>query len=66
MQSEKTLDCVGDEVGTITGGAFETTAHTIRYILYYLYSDPAMLRKLRSELVTVDGGVSSHCFTLTA
>ncbi|KAK7715831.1 hypothetical protein SLS63_011246 [Diaporthe eres] len=49
-QAEKTVERIYDEVGTITGAAFETAAQSIRTILYYLYSDPTMLNRLRSEL----------------
>lgn len=44
------MERINDEVGTITGAAFETAAQTIRTILYYLYSDHEMLRRLRAEL----------------
>lgn len=49
-QAEKTVERIYDEVGTITGAAFETAAQSIRTILYYLYSDPDMLERLRNEL----------------
>lgn len=49
-QAEKTVERIYDEVGTITGAAFETAAQSIRTILYYLYSNPAMLERLRNEL----------------
>lgn len=48
--AEKTVERINDEVGTITGAAFETAAQSIRTILYYLYSDPATLARLRNEL----------------
>lgn len=49
-QAEKTVERIYDEIGTITGAAFETAAQSIRTILYYLYSNPALLERLRSEL----------------
>lgn len=49
-ESEKTVVRINDEVGTITGAAFETAAQSIRTILYHLYSDPKMLHRLRAEL----------------
>lgn len=49
-QAEKSVERINDEVGTITGAAFETAAQSIRTILYYLYSNPAMLNRLRTEL----------------
>lgn len=48
--TEKTVERMNDEVGTITGAAFETAAQSIRTILYYLYSDPVNLARLRDEL----------------
>jgi cytochrome P450 len=48
--AEKTFDRINDEVGTITGAAFETTAQTLRVLLYYVYSDAEILRRLRAEL----------------
>lgn len=53
---------INDEVGTITGAAFETAAQSIRTVLYHLYSDPAPLARLRAELAGAqrveDGGHS--------
>lgn len=49
-QAEKTLGRISDELGTVAGAAFETAAHTTRVILYYLYSNPTMLARLRAEL----------------
>jgi len=51
---EKTFERVYDEMGALTGAAFETTAHVMRIVLYYLYVDPAMLAKLRAELATLE------------
>ncbi|KAK2604086.1 hypothetical protein N8I77_007044 [Diaporthe amygdali] len=48
--AEKTVERLNDEVSTVTGAAFETSAQTIRLILYYLYSDHVMLQRLRTEL----------------
>lgn len=48
--AEITVERIYDEVGTITGAAFETAAQSIRTILYYLYSDTDMLERLRNEL----------------
>lgn len=60
--SEKTVERINDEVGTITGAAFETAAQSIRTVLYHLYSDPEMLTRLRAELANAhrdeDGDLS--------
>ncbi|KAH8768275.1 trichodiene oxygenase, partial [Diaporthe sp. PMI_573] len=50
LLTEKTVERINDEVGTITGAAFETAAQSIRTILYYLYSNPVTLARLREEL----------------
>ncbi|XXG98776.1 hypothetical protein Hte_005106 [Hypoxylon texense] len=49
---EKSFKRIFDEVGTITGAAFETTAHSIRLTLYHIYKDAEVLRRLRAELTT--------------
>ncbi|KAF2280231.1 cytochrome P450 [Westerdykella ornata] len=47
---EKSFDRINDEVSTIMGAALETTAQTLRVILYYIYTDKEILHKLRAEL----------------
>lgn len=49
-KAEKTVERVDNEVSTTAGAAFETSAQTTRTVLYYLYSNPSMLNRLRSEL----------------
>lgn len=51
--NEKSFKRIFDEVGTITGAAFETTAHSIRLTLYHIYKDAEVLRRLRAELTTM-------------
>ena len=48
--AEAELNRVSDEVGTITGAGLETVAQTLRFTVYYLYSNPTLLRLLRTEL----------------
>ncbi|KAI1122789.1 trichodiene oxygenase [Nemania abortiva] len=55
-KEEKSFERIFDEVGTITGAAFETTAHSIRLTLYHIYSDPEVLRRLRAELTSTRQG----------
>lgn len=57
-QAEKTVERVSDETSTVAGAAFETAAQTTRVILYYLYSNPELLSRLRSEL---DQAAKKHC-----
>ncbi|KAI1778090.1 trichodiene oxygenase [Hypoxylon cercidicola] len=47
---EKSFKRIFDEVGTVTGAAFETTANSIRLTLYHIYKDAEVLRRLRAEL----------------
>ncbi|KAI1393370.1 cytochrome P450 [Hypoxylon trugodes] len=51
--NEKNLTRVFDDVSTVTGAAFETTAAAIRLILFYVYSNPTLFDKLRTELASV-------------
>ena len=48
--AEKTVTRLHDELGTVTGASFETTANTLRCILYYVYTNPAILKQLRNEI----------------
>ncbi|KAK8875228.1 trichodiene oxygenase [Apiospora arundinis] len=48
--AEKELDRVIQEVGATLGAAYETTASTLRLVLYHVYSNPDILPRLRREL----------------
>lgn len=48
--AEKEFNRVSDEVDTITGAGLETVAQTLRFTVYYLYSNPTILQRLRTEL----------------
>jgi len=48
--SDKSFERCFDEVITVSSAAFETTAHSIRVILYHVYRDEDILRRLRGEL----------------
>ena len=48
--SEKEFNRVSDEVDTTTGAGLETVSQTLRFIVYYLYSNPTLLHRLRTEL----------------
>ncbi|KAK2592328.1 hypothetical protein QQS21_009986 [Conoideocrella luteorostrata] len=50
--AEKTISRLNDEISNITGASFETTANTLRLVLYYVYSDAQILWRLRSEIAT--------------
>lgn len=51
--AEKTLNRVFEEVGTITGGGFETIANTLRTTLYHIYNNKEIIHRLRQELGSV-------------
>lgn len=51
--SDKTFERIFEEVATVTGAAFETTANTLRLILYHVYTDKRILERLRSETSSV-------------
>ncbi|KAI1412106.1 trichodiene oxygenase [Hypoxylon sp. FL1857] len=48
--SDKSFERCFDEAITVSSAAFETTAHCIRVILYHVYRDEYILRRLRDEL----------------
>ncbi|KAI1392904.1 trichodiene oxygenase [Hypoxylon trugodes] len=49
-RDEKTLDRLYNDVVTISSAGFETSAHVMRNIIYYVYKNDEILRKLRDEL----------------
>ena len=51
--SEKNFDRVFAEVATVTGAGFETTANILRLILYHVYTNEEILRRLRKEIASV-------------
>ncbi|CAG8974513.1 hypothetical protein HYALB_00009048 [Hymenoscyphus albidus] len=46
---DKTFARVHEEVATVTGAAYETTANTLRLIFYHVYSNDKILQKMRQE-----------------
>ncbi|EAQ90370.1 hypothetical protein CHGG_02305 [Chaetomium globosum CBS 148.51] len=50
--SDKTFERIFEEIATLTGAAFETTANALRLILFNVYSNPDILRRVRAEIVT--------------
>lgn len=48
--SDKSFTRIYDEVSTVLGAAFETTASTMRLIFFHLYSRPEILQRLREEI----------------
>ncbi|KAI0538368.1 trichodiene oxygenase [Xylaria digitata] len=52
--SDKTVERIYEDVSTISNAAFETTASVIRLVLFHVFSDSAILQRLRAELESVD------------
>ncbi|KAI0199413.1 cytochrome P450 [Astrocystis sublimbata] len=50
--ADKSFERILEEVATVTGAGYETTANTLRLILYHVYANNAILRNLRRELPT--------------
>ncbi|KAI0394396.1 trichodiene oxygenase [Xylariaceae sp. FL0594] len=53
--AEKAFERVFEEVATVTGAAYETTATTLRLIIYHIFTDDEILRTLRKEIETLCG-----------
>lgn len=47
---EKATARVSAELGTIAGAAFETSANSLRVVLYHVYTSPRILNHLRAEI----------------
>ncbi|KAI1121324.1 trichodiene oxygenase [Nemania abortiva] len=52
--SEKTTDRIFDDVSTITGAGFETTAGALRVAFFHVFDNQEILQRLRTELATAD------------
>lgn len=50
--SEKTFERVLEEVMTVTGAAYETTASALRLILFHVYTNKEILQRLRKEIAS--------------
>jgi cytochrome P450 len=57
--AEKSFDRVFEEVATVTGAGYETTANVLRLILYHVYSNKEILQHLREELASISNVTSS-------
>ncbi|PQE25325.1 Trichodiene oxygenase protein [Rutstroemia sp. NJR-2017a BBW] len=47
---DKVFDRIFDDVATVTGAGFETTASVLRLIIFHVFNDIEILHQLRSEL----------------
>lgn len=52
--SEKKTGRIFDDVATITGAGFETTAGALRVVLFHVFDEDEILQRLRGELATID------------
>ena len=50
--ADKTFDHVFEEVATVTGAGYETTANALRLIVYHVFSDKTILKRLRDEIAS--------------
>ncbi|KAI2776210.1 cytochrome P450 [Daldinia loculata] len=55
---EKSLDRVFDDVTTITGAGFETTASVLRVVLFHVFNDTEILQRIRAELASINADPS--------
>lgn len=55
--AEKEFNRVSDEVDTITGAGLETVAQSLRLTVFYLYSNPTLLHRVRTELRDLFSGL---------
>lgn len=51
--TDKTLERILEEVKTVTGAAIETTAGTLRLVVYHVYTNDEVLGRLRKEIASV-------------
>lgn len=58
-EAEKSFQRVFEEVMTVTGAAFETTASALRLILYHVYTNHEILRRLREEIAPLSHSASN-------
>lgn len=47
---EKKFERIFDDVATVTGAGFETTASVLRLIIFHVFNNPEILERLRKEL----------------
>ncbi|SPO04666.1 related to cytochrome P450 CYP3/CYP5/CYP6/CYP9 subfamilies [Cephalotrichum gorgonifer] len=64
-RSEKSFDRVFEDVSTVTGAGFETTASVLRLVLFSLYSNVDILERVRTELASAAESQASGDLELT-
>lgn len=58
--SDKTFEHVFEEVAIATGAAFETTANVLRLVLFHVYSNDEILRRLREDIGAIAVDVDNN------
>lgn len=53
--TEKTTERVFEDVSTLAAAGFETTGSVLRLVLFHVYSNPDILKRLRDEIASVAG-----------
>ncbi|KAJ4422561.1 hypothetical protein N0V82_002789 [Gnomoniopsis sp. IMI 355080] len=48
--TEKSFNRIFEEIATVTGAAFETSASTMRLIIFHVFNDKEILERLRTEI----------------
>lgn len=51
--SEKAFDRIFQDIATMSGAGFETTAGVMRMVIFHTYSNSDILQRLRAELASV-------------
>ncbi|KAK4209717.1 putative cytochrome P450 E-class, group I [Rhypophila decipiens] len=64
LEEDKSVARVFADVATVTGAGFETTASVLRLIVYHVFSNPAILGRLRDELAHATSGSDDGSSTL--
>lgn len=62
----KTFDRVSQEVGTVTGAGFETTANVLRVMFFHVYTNKEIFHRLREEIFPVMNNSETEEATLSA
>ncbi|KAI0884561.1 cytochrome P450 [Annulohypoxylon maeteangense] len=56
--SEKSVERVFDDVSTVAGAGFETTASVLRLVFFHVFDNPDILKQLRTELTSINADPS--------
>ena len=51
--ADKTFNRIFEEIATVTGAGYETTANTLRLILYHVYANDDILQRIRKEIASI-------------